>query len=435
MNNNSNLDNRFAASTDTSLKLGMLADQKKLRNDVDINNMINDSETSDDNNINIMNDNGIDSPDSVSFNDSDLEMKSSVKANSDEFKTQKMMYDNERSTRTGTPSEFKSNINNNEFDIKEGGEVPYHMLDERSKKMKRMEKYAQLIRIQNSGIKLTKQYSLNSDYDEMCFEVKFWTDYQNKKDAVNLSKSFMLNAIQGIEFLNERYDPFGLKLKGWHDQVQVCSDSYNDVFGELYEKYKGTGGKMQPEIKLILMISASAASFHASKKITEKIPGLDSVLENNPELLGKIQKTINSGISNNGKPKVKSQAEKEREMYEQMQKIKEQRRKYDELQRKQQEILENNKKINEQMNEIKTNQGAKQNMTEILNRIKKENISRKADSFINDSSDSSSELPDSNIGNLQDIDSVSGSASLTLNSVGKPVKRRRKKKNTISINT
>ena len=58
------------------------------------------------------------------------------------------------------------------------------------------------------------------------------------------------------------------------------------------------------------------------------------------------------------------------------------------------------------------------------------------DSFINDSSDSSSELPDSNIGNLQDIDSVSGSASLTLNSVGKPVKRRRrKKKNTISINT
>ena len=233
MNSSIENNNRFAASTDTSLKLGMLADQKKLRNDVDINN----SSTSDDNNINIMQNNNIDSPDSFSFNDSDLHIDNSIKANSDEFKTQKMMFDNERSSRTGTPSEFKSNINNN-FDIKEGGEVPYHMLDERSKKMKRMEKYAQLIRIQNSGIKLTKKYDLNSDYDEMCFEVKFWTDYQNKKDAVNLSKSFMLNAIQGIEFLNERYDPFGLKLKGWHDQVQVCSDSYNDVFGELYENIK-----------------------------------------------------------------------------------------------------------------------------------------------------------------------------------------------------
>ena len=60
-------------------------------------------------------------------------------------------------------------------------------------------------------------------------------------------------------------------------------------------------------------------------KITEKIL-IRYVLENNPELLGKIQKTINSGISNNGKPKVKSQAEKEREMYDQMQKIKEQRK-------------------------------------------------------------------------------------------------------------
>jgi len=448
---NSQINKKYTVSTDKSLQLGMLADNKKLKQNVtkkkpDLINNIVDSSTSDDlNNFHISKNNNIDTPDSDSFQDSDLKIHS-VKANSDDFKAQKMMYDHEKSMNNdknmydndksmsqhnNTPSEFKSNI-----DIQNADEIPFHMLDEKTKKLKRMEKYAQLIRIQNSGIKLTKTYNLNSDYEEMCFEVKYWTDYKNKKDAVNLGKSFMLNAIQGIEFLNERYDPFGIKLKGWHDQVQVCSDSYDDVFGELYEKYKGSGRKIEPEIKLLLMVSASAASFHASKKMTEKIPGLDSVLENNPELLAKIQKTINSGISNNGKPTVKSQREKEREMYEQMQKIKEQRKKYDELQKKQEEILKNNEKINEQMSSIKKNQNNKQNMNDILNRIKKENINRKAENFLNDTESSSSLEMNTNIGEDQDNDSVTNSATLTLDSGGKPVKRRRrKKKSTISIIT
>jgi len=134
----------------------------------------------------------------------------------------------------------------------------------------------------------------------------------------------MLNAIQGIEFLNERYDPFGFKLKGWHDQVQISSNSYDSVFGELYERYKGSGGKMAPEIKLILMIGASAASFHASKKMTEKIPALETVLKNNPELLAKLQSSVNNGIS--GANEKNAEDEKNKKMYQQMQKLKEQQK-------------------------------------------------------------------------------------------------------------
>jgi hypothetical protein len=47
------------------------------------------------------------------------------------------------------------------------------------------------------------------------------------------------------------------------------------------------------------MLSASAVSFHASKKMAEQLPGLDKVLESNPELLSKLQGAINSGISKN----------------------------------------------------------------------------------------------------------------------------------------
>ena len=140
------------------------------------------------------------------------------------------------------------------------------MLDEQTQKFKKMEKYAELLSIKNTGIKLTKDYSFNSDYEEMCFEVQYWTNFQKKKDAVNLGKNFMMNAITALEFMNERYDPFGLKLKGWSDQMQIGQDGYSDVFGELYEKYKSSGKKIEPEIKLLLMISASAVSFSCIQK-------------------------------------------------------------------------------------------------------------------------------------------------------------------------
>ena len=75
---------------------------------------------------------------------------------------------------------------------------------------------------------------MESNYEEMCFEVNHWTNYQTKKDGIELSKKFLMNAITGIEFLNDRYDPFGFKLNGWSEQVKVNSDNYNDVFLQNY---------------------------------------------------------------------------------------------------------------------------------------------------------------------------------------------------------
>ena len=98
-------------------------------------------------------------------------------------------------------------------------EVPFHMLDPQTQKFKKMEKYAELLSIKRIGITLTKNYNLDSDYEEMCFEVKYWNDYQGKKDGVELGKGFLVNAVTALEFMNESYDPFGLKLKGWSEQM------------------------------------------------------------------------------------------------------------------------------------------------------------------------------------------------------------------------
>ena len=306
-----------------------------------------------------------------------------------------------------------------------------------------MEKYAELLSIKRAGITLTKNYNLDSDYEEMCFEVKYWNDFQNKKDGVELGKGFLVNAVTALEFMNESYDPFGLKLKGWSEQIELNKESYSSVLGELYDKYKSSGKKMEPEIKLILMISASAASFHASKKMAESLPGLDSVLQSNPELLSKLQGAINTNISNQGKKKTESQEEIQKKMYDQMQKVKQQQQRLEELKKAQANVNSNTQKIEEQMNMLNRTQNVKKDnegradLSSILSKIKAQNVARKADEVINNKlseSSSSSEDERVSIKSEKNSDSISGT-SITLGSDGKPKKKKRSGKSTISIVT
>ena len=64
--------------------------------------------------------------------------------------------------------------------------------------------------------------------------------------------------------------------------MSVEVDSYDDVLEELYEKYKGKGGTMPPEMKLLFLVLASASAFHFSKSHLSNMPGLDKVMQNNP---------------------------------------------------------------------------------------------------------------------------------------------------------
>ena len=239
---------------------------------------------------------------------------------------------------------------------------------------------------------------------------------------------------------------FGLKLKGWSEQMELNKESYSSVLGELYDKYKSSGKKMEPEIKLILMISASAASFHASKKMAESLPGLDSVLQSNPELLSKLQGAINTNISNQGKKKTESQEEIQKKMYDQMQKVKQQQQRLDELKKAQASVSSNTQKIEEQMSMLNRAQNVKKDnnisegrgdLSSILSKIKAQNAARKADEVINNKlseSSSSSEEERVSIKSDKNSDPISGT-SITLDSDGKPKKQKRRGKTTISIIT
>lgn len=139
-------------------------------------------------------------------------------------------------------------------------------------KMKKIELLRKLCEIKAKGYQLTKDYDFNSSIEEMEYEYSLLKSFADKRNGVKLYKSCLLNGISVLEFLNDKYDPFDFKLNGWSEHMSVEADSYDDIFEELYEKYKSTSSGLPVEAKLLILIVASGASFHFSKTQLASIP-------------------------------------------------------------------------------------------------------------------------------------------------------------------
>ena len=154
-------------------------------------------------------------------------------------------------------------------------------------RMKKIELLRKLSEIKQKGFKLTKDYDFSSSIEEMEYEYELLKSFVDKRNGSKLYKSILLNGVSIIEFLNEKYDPFDFHLEGWSEHMAVEADSYDEVLEELYEKYKGTGKGMPPEIKLVLLLVASGGAYHFSKS-QSTIPGLEAALNKNPELISRL---------------------------------------------------------------------------------------------------------------------------------------------------
>ena len=154
-------------------------------------------------------------------------------------------------------------------------------------RIKKIELLRKLSEIKAKVFSLTKEYDFNSSTEEMEYEFALLKSFVDKRNGVKIFKSGLLQTVSIIEFLNDKYDPFEFHLQGWGEHMSIEVDSYDDVLEEIYEKYKGTGKGMPPEIKLLLLITASAGAFHFSKT-QSSIPGLEQTLSRNPDLVSKL---------------------------------------------------------------------------------------------------------------------------------------------------
>ena len=143
--------------------------------------------------------------------------------------------------------------------------------------------------LEKKGIQLTKKYSMESPLAEMKGEYETIKADKEKKNSVKFQQKILLAFVSGIEFLNNKFDPFDLKLDGWSEAVNQNVDEYDEVFGELHEKYGGST-KMAPELKLLFMLGGSAAMLHMTNTMFKSsMPGMDDIMRQNPELMAQFQ--------------------------------------------------------------------------------------------------------------------------------------------------
>jgi hypothetical protein len=80
------------------------------------------------------------------------------------------------------------------------------MLREKFKILRKLEA------LEKKGVELTKKYSMESPLTEMQGEYETIMDEKSRQNSVKFQGNMLMAAINGIEFLNGRFDPFDIKL-------------------------------------------------------------------------------------------------------------------------------------------------------------------------------------------------------------------------------
>jgi hypothetical protein len=143
-------------------------------------------------------------------------------------------------------------------------------------------------------VKNITHFNMDSPYEEVEDEYETAMEDKRKKDSIKLQGWWFMTFVNSVEYANAAFNPFDLNLDGWGEQVSEDIDSYEEIFAELHEKYKG--GKMAPELSLLLRLGFSAAVVNfTNKALSSATPGFNDVIRQSPELMKAFTNaTVNS---------------------------------------------------------------------------------------------------------------------------------------------
>lgn len=152
--------------------------------------------------------------------------------------------------------------------------------------------------LEQKGVTLSRRYSMDNSLDEMKGEYEYIISEKERKNSVQFQGKVLTTLITGLEFLNNKMDPFDIKLDGWSEQINENLEEYDDIFGELHEKYKSKA-KMAPELKLMFQLAASGMMIHMTNTMFKSaIPGMDDIMRQNPDLMNQFTKAAVNSMEN-----------------------------------------------------------------------------------------------------------------------------------------
>jgi hypothetical protein len=159
-------------------------------------------------------------------------------------------------------------------------------MSEREKRRKKRDMIKKLQEWYDAG-QLKQQpshFTMDSPYDEIEDEYEGALEDKRKKDSVKLQGWWFITLVNSLEYANAAFDPFGISLDGWGEKVTEDLPEYEEIFSELHDKYKG--GKLAPEVSLLMRLGFSAAVVGFSNKaLSSAAPAFGDVIRQSPELM------------------------------------------------------------------------------------------------------------------------------------------------------
>jgi hypothetical protein len=153
-------------------------------------------------------------------------------------------------------------------------------------KKKKIELINKLNRLESKGYTLTKHFSMDNTLDEIQQEYDRLVDAKSLESSIRFQRQCLMGVVTGFEFLNGKFNPFDWQMEGWSESVHENVEDYDEVFEELYDKYKGRGN-MPPEAKLMMSLVGSGFMFHMSNSFfRQKMSNVDpgDIFRSNPQL-------------------------------------------------------------------------------------------------------------------------------------------------------
>jgi len=173
---------------------------------------------------------------------------------------------------------------------------PVHILSQTDIKNEKIDLLYKFSKLNNQGVNTSMNYNMNSNLDDMRNEYIKLKRQREIENSVKFQRKILMAAISGAEFLNNKFDPFDIKLDGWSESVNESVGDFDEVFEQLYEKYGG-GGEIAPELRLIMMLGGSAFMFHLSNTMFKSsIPNMNDIMKQNPDLMKQFAKAAVGSI-------------------------------------------------------------------------------------------------------------------------------------------
>ena len=160
----------------------------------------------------------------------------------------------------------------------------------------------QLERMEARGMRIPRKYTIHDDVVEMKTELMRIQRDRELDASIRFQRKMLIGLVTGVEFMNTKFDPFDLRLDGFSESVHENVEDYDDIFMELHDKYKSTGKKMAPELRLMMSLSGSAFMFHLTNSMfkSSPAPNVEQVLKNDPALMRQFQQSAMSQTLNAG---------------------------------------------------------------------------------------------------------------------------------------